>query len=742
MVASNLNLPLWKSSKLSSRVVAARARALKVTSDIVNSIPDVSGKDLETVVNKMLSSGTITSLEEAYQVNAVSNPHPTKWENEANLDRTGYTVVNKCNYFKLQDSDNIEAIRMLYNAGLTLDEIRTKLSSLKVGDALVLNCGKIIKRFPNQDYNSLLSNYSSFRGYKEYITTIDNGVYAVCDTPYGKDSTLVLYVEQDSNTKAFLMCDECSFPIKGTLTISVDGVDYDYDINANNSDELILNLRVSNSPITFSWDSGLSLYCNKPFKIKQSDVADSLGIKNALLKVKESIQLGYSGGEIIQEDDFYQSPYNILLKSARISRPNVLKIYNQLKRSGVPKDACDAYLNGDSLYEGVQEKSDALKELLEKDKHSKLVPVYAENLFKSANVRVVGTSPQVIAKVLKLSDKDLEYLLRYRLDITGIDPSVPKEEIMDILIKLSESSSGGSYYTRKPVESDVWKQNTSNARTVQVYVELSESESDKFIVEKWLDDTYEFLDGVVYYANYDMLSQEDWAKGTYYSEKTLGMDLSSTVSWSASVSVIDGVSIYAALRNEIPNDFLNEFEDDMRIIQAYLDAAFIAFDGICNKIGAIIDILNSSLGIKAKTSGGFSLGMGSLLQCSLSIDLSLNIPIYIPLLNEALLKIIAMLEDALQALIDFERSVLCPIQTLLDKYVNTQKFPLPCKVNYSIPVISGLDLYLQGYLKSLARLKALCSVTKRDSEWLKYNATMLPGSVELLVTDSDSCKES
>lgn len=742
MITSNLNLPLWKSSKLTSRVVAARARALKVSADIVNSIPDASNsaKELESVVDKMLSSGTIKSLEEAYEVGGTSNPHPTKWENEASLDRTGYTVVNGVNFFKLRDSDNVEAIRMLYNAGWTLSEIRTKLSSLKVGDAVIVNCGKIIKQYPKQEYNELLVNYPSFRGYKEYITTVENNIYAVCDVPNGNDSTYILYIEQDTNENAFLSCQKCEFPqqgIQGTLTLSLNDVEYDFPIDAVDSDTLLLNLRVVDSPFTFSWDSGLTISSKKPFKVKQSDIANSLNIQQALFKVKEAIQLGYGGGEIVQEETFYQSPYNILLKSARVSRQNVLKIYRQLINAGVSKDICDSYIEGSSLYATIPEKSDALKNLLEKDKRSELVPVYANDLFKNANIRISSTSLLVIEKLLKMSDKDLEYLLRYRLDITGIDPTAPEETIINALIKMSETSKGG-YYTRKPVESDIWKQNTSNARTVQVYVNLSRNESNEFLSDKWLDDTYDFLNGIIYFANQDFLNEGN----TYYSDKTLGMDMTSTIKWSASASIMSGVSLSASLRNEIPPDFFDEFQADMMIIQAYLDAAFRAFDGVCVKIGAIIDLLNSSLGIKGRTSAGYGLGMGSILQCSLNIDLGLNIPIYIPMLNEALLFIIDMLEAAINALIELERSLLCPIQNLIDKYINTEKFPLPCKVNYSVPMISGLDAYLMGYINSLERLKALCKVSKKDSDWLKYNAQMLPGSVNLMITDSDSCKES
>lgn len=743
-MASNLNLPLWKSSRLSDRVVAARTRALKVSSDLVNSIPDVteSAKDLEDTVNKMLSAGTITSLEEAYQVNAVSNPHPTKWENEAELNRTGYTVVNGSNYFKLQDSDNVEAIRMLYNAGLTLAEIRAKLSVLKVSDTLVLNCGKVVKRFPKQSYNDLLNNYPTFRGYKEYVTTIDNEVYAVCDTPNGKDSTFVLCVEQDSNTNSFISCDDCSFPLNGSLTLSISDTEYEFPIDANNSDELLLNLQVVSSPFTFSWDSGLVITCSKSFKIKKSEIADLLNLKTALLKVKEEIQLGYGGGEIVSETSFYESPYNIILKSARVSRPNSLKIYRQLVDANVPKEICDNYLSNQSLYEGIQDRSNALRDLLEKDKRSNLVPVYAENLYQAANVRIVRTSLLVISKLLKMSDKDLEYLLRYRFDITGIDPTATKESIIDALIKLSESSSGGSYYTRTAVESDIWKQNTSNARTIDVYLELSKNESNSFKSDSWLDTAYEFLDGVVFYANYDMLSSADFSKGTYYTDSTLGMNLVTSINWSASCSVAEGLSISTALRNEIPADFLDEFNGDIQVIQGYLNSAFSAFDGICSKIGSTSNILNSSLGIKEKSSGSYGLGMGSLLQCSLNFDIGSNISVYIPKLNLALAAIIGMLEKGVNAIIELENAMLCPIQNLLDKYVNTLKFPLPCKISYNVPLISGIDAYLQGYTKSLARLKALCKVTKKNSARFKFKARMLPSSVELMITESDSCKES
>ena len=745
MLNSNLNLPIWKSSRLSNRVIAARTRALKVSSDIIKSIPinSTDGKDedaveLEATINKMLSSGTIKSLEEVYELTENANPNPTQSENEANLNHSGYTVINGSTFLKLRNTDNVEAIRMLYNAQMSLADIRTALSSLKVGDTITLNCGSVIRKYPSQDYESLLKNYPSFRGYKEYITTLDDGVYAVCDTLSGNASTYILYVEQDNNEKAFLSCQKCEFPLSGTLELSIDSVDYQFVVSAESKDELIFQLKGVQSPFEFSWDNGLNISCDKAFKIKNTDLAKQLNIETALYSLKDYIQLGYTGGTIEQEETFYESPFNIKVKRPTNSRSNALKVYKQLIKARVSKSIADSYLNGDSLYTNVQSRSDALKELLAKDKHSNLVQSYTDSLYSEVNVRIVGTSPQVIKKLLAMSDKDLEYLLRYRTDITGIDPYESNEQILAELIRLSENSSGGTYYEKKAVDSDVWKRNTANARTVSVYVEMSKSSKNEHELDSWLDTTYNFLNGVIYALNKNILNESR----TYYTDNTLGLNIATTVNMGATYSFAHGLNSFVAVRSEIPTDYIDEFESDMLVIQAYLDAAFSAFSGICAKLAAIINILNSSMALSANTNAGFSLGMGSILQCSLNLGIGLNIPVYLPNLNDLLMKLIEKLEAILNALRDLERQLLCPIQNLLDKYINTERFVLPCKINYDVPVIAGLDGYLGQYLYLLNQLKALLKVTKKDSNWVKYNASMLPGSIELMVINSDACEES
>ena len=152
-------------------------------------------------------------------------------------------------------------------------------------------------------------------------------------------------------------------------------------------------------------------------------------------------------------------------------------------------------------------------------------------------------------------------------------------------------------------------------------------------------------------------------------------------------------------------------------------------------------MINSSLTVFSG-SGTASLGVDSILQCSVSIDLALIVPPFLSKLSLLIVPIIAMLEAIVDMIVKVERAMLCPVQNLLDKYINTRNFTLPCKVSLQAPLVSGIDAYLQGYLTALTGLKALCLTTKNDSNWLRKNVAMLPGSVDLMVTNSESCKES
>lgn len=735
MTTSKLNLPIWNNnSKSVNRVGAARAKAYKTAADIVKSIPDTTAEDLQVIMDKMLAPGSIKSLEEFYELTGVGNPNPTKSENEANLNKSGITVVNGSNFFELSDSENVEAIRMLYIAGMSLSNIRKTISSLKEGDVFCLKCGKKVQKYPKLEYTELLQKYPSVRAYQEYLTNIENYTYVVSDTLNGNDSLFIVYVDPDSNNKAFLSCSEISFPVKGTFSIVIDK-EYSYSIDAQDSITLISQINEVNAPITIEYNNGLSFTCDSSFYFRKSDLLVDLKIKDALYQMKESISLGYSGAEIFDKSE---SPYNILIKKPTANKSNTRKIYKSLKDNQVPDDICNSYLTGDSLYKGVESRSNALRDLIADNGTNELISSYMDSLYSSANIRILGTTRQTINRILKLSDKDLEYLLRYRTDVVGINPYVSNEEARDALIGKALYSSSGSYYSKLTTETDAWKQNTANARTAQVYVNISVSQRDDFNRKNWLDETYEFLDGVVYYYN-----KEQWSnRGTYYSEETLGTNIATSVNWSASFSFAHGLQAFAGIRSKINTKYLDEFEEDMMIIQAYLDAALYAFQEICAKLGKIIHILNSSISVGGNVGAGIGLDGGSLLQCSLSVDLSLNIPLYLPSLNDILLKLIEKLESIIQAIIDLENAILCPIQNLLDKYVNTSNFVLPCKISYKVPLISGIDAYLKAYLDALAGLKLMCRTSKRDGDWLKYKASMLPGSLNLLVTTSADCKES
>jgi len=226
-----------------------------------------------------------------------------------------------------------------------------------------------------------------------------------------------------------------------------------------------------------------------------------------------------------------------------------------------------------------------------------------------------------------------------------------------------------------------------------------------------------------------------------YSETSLGTTLFLGADYTTMLSLDDGLSMFENVSVLLESDQLNEFNTDMQVIQAYLDAAFSSFSIIQNRISSVIHKLNSSLSV-ASNKGTASLSISSVMQCSVSIDLGISIPPFLSFISLALVPIIEMLEALLDALSTFSNELLCPIQNLLDKYLNTDSFALPCRISYNVPVISGIENYLAKYKLSLECLKAQCMSINKDANWLKHQATLLPGSLSLKVTSSINCSES
>lgn len=741
-MSTQLNLPIWSAnSKSVDRVGAARAKAYKASSDIVKSIPDTANDEelLHTTMNKMLASGTIKSLEEFYDITGAGNPSPTKADNEASLNSSGYTVVDGSNFFKLYEvpdssndydnygsnslSNNVEAIRMLYNAGMSISSIRSTLQSMKEGDVLTLGCKKVLKRFPKYSYVELLSKYSDFRGYPEYLTIFESSTYAVCDEIGGNDSTFILYIKQDLNDSSVLYCEDISFPVKGSLTININNKDYFYNIDACDSFSLIAQLNKVESPMSFYYDNGLILKSKHPFYFPNSEEKNTikeLRIEEALLKARESFYSGYSG---VSFKEGLSSPFNIVIKKAGYSKSNIRKIYTALKNNGIEDSICNSYLLGKSLYSKSKDCLENLRKVVqEHPTNYSLIKAYEDSYFKSSNVRILGTTIKTIERLLKLSDSSLEYLLRYRIDITAIDPYVSDKEAKEAIINKANSSFGNSYY--KSNNKDSWKPIAAHSRTTYFYIKtLGNYLNQTNNYSNWIEKTNDFL-GI------EPSMQEEV---TNYGE-SLGMSLSSSVNWEASSGFAVGLDSFASISATLDASFKNEFEEDLLIAQAYLSSASSALQGVCSKLTNTFKIINSSLNVTANG--------GSLLQCSLSVDLGLVIPAYIPSINLSISGLVSGIDSGFQAVVGIEDTLLCPIQNIIDKYVNTDNFALPCKISYNVPKIDGIEFYLSGYVSELVTLKMMCNILKKDSNRIKFNASMMPGSLELLVTKSKDCEES
>lgn len=738
----DLNLPIYNiAGEQALRVHKASVKASKVVSEALSLIPSVDSSSLEKSVNSMLASGTIKSLEEAYELGSVSNPNPYQEESEASLDKSGYTVVNKNTVFKLASGNYVEAIRMLYMAGVSIDDIRKKLSNVSEGDVLVYKCKSSCSKVAYSKYKELLHNTTT-RFYKEYVTTLDDGnTYVVTDsltsgTDY--DCVYVIYIGQNDNDTAYLKCDEPSFPLSGTLSITIDGVDYSLDVNASSSFDLLNDL--SSLDLTLTYQNGLIFSSDTSFSFKKTDLSEALNIGNALSSLRESMNCGFSGGSFIDGD----KPYDVQVDVPKVSSSNTRKIYNAMINNGISKTIADKYLYNDSLYDGVQDEVTSLQEEIKISvPNSTSFTTKFKPFYNDVNVRVLETNKDVIDKVFELSDDDLEYLLRYRTDITNIDPYITSQDAAINMYESSESNSnGGSYFSDSESKIDAWKQNTANARTIFSYIfaynklDVNFAITEKLLEKETTKDNLETFLGVVEIV---LTDSYDYSTTTTNTDECLGMEYVLTTNMATTLSLSSGLSFLGNSTAKIDTSYLDEFNADVLIIQKYMDSAFSMFSGIQSKIASIIRMLNSSLSVFNGSIGG-GLGVDNIIQCSISVDLGLVIPLYLPNLNLALVAIIELLEALIDALVALENAILCPIQNLLDKYINGS-ITLPCKITYSVPVIADIGIYLSQYSNALAGLKALCKATKNNANWLSYKASMLPGSVSLMVTNSTDCSE-
>ena len=356
-----LNLPIYKlAGANAARVKLARAKSAQVSTDAISSVPEVNASSLENVMNSILSSGTISSLDEAYTLTGVANPNPYQEDTESVLNKSGYTVVNKQNCFKLSSDEYVEAVRMLYMSGMSISDIRKKLSSIKEGDILIVRCNKVRNKFSKISFKELLHSNKSIRMYKEYVSVIDGSTFVVSDEVTNGssfDSLYILSCGQTDNDTAYLPCSNVTFPVNGTLTVVYDGVEYSTSIDAQNKTSLLAQLSVL--PITSTYDNYLSFSGDSNFYFIKTDICEQLGIKQALIDTKSSIDCGYSGAKVLTSSimdeyeltvDYSSYPYNILLIKPTTSSGNYRKIYNAMLSSGVSSDICNNYLKGTSLY--------------------------------------------------------------------------------------------------------------------------------------------------------------------------------------------------------------------------------------------------------------------------------------------------------------------------------------------------------------------------------------------------------
>lgn len=731
-----LNLPFYSvSDGQKQRVASAKARASKLATELIKSIPKVDTKELEIIFDSILSSGSIPSLKAASEMANTPDPNPSKEDSEKTVNRSGYCVVNGNNIFKLENNSNVESIRMLYMAGYSISEIRKILSDMKPSSTFVAKVGKSIASF-SISKKEILHN-TSYRFYSEYYSNNDGKSYVVYDTKNGDFGYYGLVCEQDNNTKAYFKCTPKEFPIQGKFEIVVDGNKYEANIDADIGKEIEVQIKVAEIPIEVNYENGLSFTSDKPFYFIENDVAYKLGIKDELKVAQQQIKQGYSGYSLISEGSY---PYNCQVKKPVTSSANSRAIYSSLINQGFPSEYAKKYINGESLYEGIDKDFASIRETLNDEN---LTKIKIDNLYRKTNVRIETTSYQTIKRLLELSDSDLEYLLRYREDILGINPYVSKSDCANGIT--STFNSNISYTEAEVLDCQVWKNIQSSVRYLEVLnynylnkkknvtVEFELSGEAKTARQK----LYDFLNAVdeTLYTKSELYN-----KSSYYSETSLGMDVFCNTNLSAVYSIAGGLECAASAKAYISLTAYNEFIADCMVIEAYLNAAFEVFNSIIGMIKKVIALINSSLTVFSG-SGTASLGVDSILQCSISIDLSLIVPPFLSKLSLLLVPIIELLEAIFNMLVSLENSILCPIQNLLDKYLNTRNFVLPCKISYNVPIISGIDAYLKSYLDALAGLKALCLTTRKDTNWLRKNVAMMPGSVNLMVTNSASCKE-
>lgn len=732
-----LNLPLYSTSDgQKQRVASARARASKLATELIKSIPTVDTKELEIVFDSILSSGSIPSLKAASEIANTPDPNPYKEDMEKTVNRSGYCIVNGNNIFKLDENSNIESVRMLYIAGYSIKEIRTILSEMTPSSTFVAKVGKSVASF-SLPQKEILHN-TSYRFYSEYFSTTDGVSYIVYDTKNGSYGYFALVCEQDDNNKAYFKCTPKEFPIVGTLEMVIDGNKYSVDLNADIGKELEVQIKVAGLPITVAYENGLAFTCDKPFYFIASDTAFKLGIKDELKVAQKQIKEGYTGYSLISEGVY---PYNCQVKKPVSSSSNSRVIYKNLIKQGFPEEYARKYINGESLYENLDEDFDSIRKTLDDDS---LTRIKLDSLYRKTNIRIETISYQAIKRLLELSDADLEYLLRYREDILGINPYISKEECAEGITGTFNSNI--IYSNSEVLECQVWKNIQASVRYIEVLSydyskkkevsrEGSEMSAEAKTARMKLNNFLDSIDEALFSKT------ELYSSSSYYSETSLGMDFVSSANLSAVYSIAGGVQCTANASAYLSLTAYNEFRADCMVIEGYLNAAFEVFNSVINKIKAVIALINSSLTVFSG-SGTASLGVDSILQCSVSIDLALIVPPFLSKLSLLIVPIIAMLEAIVEMIINVERAMLCPAQNLLDKYINTRNFTLPCKVSLQAPLVSGVDAYLQGYLTALTGLKALCLTTKNDSNWLRKNVAMLPGSVDLMVTNSESCKES
>lgn len=731
-----LNLPLYQSAgENAERIKSAQVKANTVSSNLCASIPSVSADDLELAMNGILASGTISSLSEASEEAGTPNPDPYQEDTEKNINSTGYALVNKNNCFAINSNyNNVEAVRMLYMCGMSLDDIRKNLSSLKPGDCLAQKFNRVRTRYSKTTYKEIIHNFSSARILPEYVSQIGDYTYVVSDiacsnTSEYYDGLYALTCEQDSTNLAYLECSP-SFPVKGTLNIVIKDTEYSVALNATCGSSL--EIQLADIPVDVYYSNGtLTFSSSSSFYFNTNDVMDSLGITEAMSTLKSLLNCGYSGAEYI---DGVYFPYNLKIVVPSSSSANSRKIASSMKKSGVPDDICTSYLNGDSIYSNLTKLLDSVKNDFTSNFDN--ISYSSSSLYKATNIRVIPITTYSIQRILSLSDEDLEYLLRYRIDLLGIDPYVSQETAANGIVSAATTSSSGSTYTQGG-DTPSWYSNTSSSRYIDTLVwqiNKSSDENKKQTLKQTLGD---------YLNASSMITEETYTtEDTFnYSETSLGTTLFLGADYTTMLSLDDGLSMFENVSVLLESDQLNEFNTDMQVIQAYLDAAFSSFSIIQNRISSVIHKLNSSLSV-ASNKGTASLSISSVMQCSVSIDLGISIPPFLSFISLALVPIIEMLEALLDALSTFSNELLCPIQNLLDKYLNTDSFALPCRISYNVPVISGIENYLAKYKLSLECLKAQCMSINKDANWLKHQATLLPGSLSLKVTSSINCSES